>query len=148
MQNQVLNRSDHSLVHTLTELFRTTRDHKGLLEIHKVLPHNIHSTQNLQSTKSILAKAQINLKHWSQGNTVFYNPTRGDLLPTLLYCQQVIQELLTFLPHMSQQIQNDLNNSEEIHTVSTVHNLNLTESMRSQTDIRKLLCRMHDLNRI
>ena len=108
---------------------------------------NILSTQNLESTKNSLAQAHLNLRHWANGNTVLYNPTRGDLLPTLLHCQQVIEYLLTHLPHMSQQIQNDVNKSEEMQTLSRVH-LNLTESMLPQGDIRKLLYRMHDLNRI
>jgi hypothetical protein len=113
---------------------------------------DVHSVENLQSAQSSLIEADDWLKHWARGNEVLYNPTKGTLLPVLLYCKEIIEYLLTHLPHMSEELQNVVNNSQDIQTElskyksSEIYNLNLMKSVKSESGIHTLLCRMKDLN--
>ena len=113
---------------------------------------DVRSVEKLQSAKSSLDEADTWLKDWAGRNEVLYNPTRGDLLPVLLYCKKVIEYLRTHLPQNAEELQNVVNNSQDIQTElskyksSDLYNLNLMESVKSQSDIHTLLCQMKDLN--
>ncbi len=112
---------------------------------------NVRSVVNLRSAKNSLEKADKYPKQWAGRHPVLYNPTQGELLPVLLHCKEIIEYLLKHLSLMSEKIQENVKNSQEIltelykHKLSDLHELNLME-LKPQVDIQTLLCQMKDLN--